>query len=235
MNERDLIPDTGDDALSPAQMLALLNNQRRSVERQMASFVPALVTMWGFIWLFGFGALWMIDGLQPSFALPLPVAVVIFAGLIAFGAVASTVLAIRSGRGVRGDSKGAFVGIIYGLTWTLGSLAIFGFAQGLVANGMDRALANIFYPVAFVLFAGIMYVVAGAIWHEISMVVLGVWTVLVGVAAPFFGYPTHYLVLAVGGGAAYLLLGILAFVQLSRVRRRVTGTTGTSAGERSDG
>ena len=220
-----------DAALSPEQMLALLTDQRRSVEGQMGGFVPALVTAWGIAWLFGFGALWLIDGLKPAFSLPLPIAVTIFVVLLAAGIAISVVLSIRSGRGSRGTSNQTFAGIVYGITWSLGSLAIFGFAQGLAANGMSRDLANIFYPVAFVLFAGIMYVIAGAIWRTVPMVVLGVWTVLVGVAAPFFGYPNHYLVLAIGGGAAYLVLGVLSFVQLSRVRQRVTRDLGASTKE----
>ena len=218
--DMNAIPE--DAALSPEQMLGLLDDQRRSVEGQMGGFVPALVTAWGIAWLFGFGALWLIDGLKPAFSLPLPVAVTIFVVLLVVAAAISVLLGVRANRGIRGTSNQSFAGIVYGITWSLGSLAIFGFAQGLAANGMSRELANIFYPVAFVLFAGIMYVVAGAIWRAVPMIVLGVWTVIIGIAAPFFGYPNHYLVLAVGGGVAYLVLGILSFAQLSRVRQRVT-------------
>jgi len=212
-----------DEVLSPAEMLALASNQQRSMEGQVASFVPALVTMWGVVWLVGFGALWLIDGLRPSFALPLPVAVTIFVVLLVVAIVVSAVLGSRSGRGIRGDTASAFSGIVYGCTWTFGSLAIFVFAQGLFANGMDKDLANIFYPVAFVLFAGIMYIVGAAIWQAVPMLVLGVWTVIVAVIAPFFGYPTHYLVLAIGGGVGFLILGAVSFIYLARLRRATMG------------
>ncbi|MGM7668245.1 hypothetical protein [Microbacterium sp. A93] len=213
-----------DEVLSPAEMLALASNQQRSMEGQVASFVPALVTMWGVVWLFGFGALWLIDGLKPSFALPLPVAVTIFVVLLVVAIAMSAVWGSRSGRGIRRDAASAFSGVVYGSTWTVGSLAIFVFAQGLAVNGMSMELANIFYPVAYVLFAGIMYIVGAAIWQAVPMLILGVWTVIVAVIAPFFGYPTHYLVLAIGGGAGFLLLGAVSFIHLGRLRRSTTGS-----------
>lgn len=212
------LPD--DAALDPEAMLALLNDQRRSVEGQMAAFVPAIITLWGVIWLLGFTVLWLIDGLGPAFSLPLPLAIGIFVALLAVGIVVSAVLGIRSGRGIRGNATAAFTGAVYGATWSVGAVAIVVFGQGLYVNGMDRELANIFYPVAFVVFAGIMNLVAGAIWHAVPSIILGVWTVLVAVIAPFFGYPTHYLVLALAGGLGYLALGIAMYVRLHRVRRR---------------
>lgn len=213
-----------DEVLSPAEMLALASNQQRSMEGQVASFVPALVTMWGVVWLVGFGALWLIDGLRPSFALPLPAAVTVFVVLLVVAIVVSAVLGSRSGRGIRGNTASAFSGIVYGSTWTVGSLAIFVFAQGLAVNGMSSELANIFYPIAFVLFAGIMYIVGAAIWQAVPMLILGVWTVVVAVTAPFFGYPTHYLVLAIGGGVGFLILGVVSFVHLRRLRRSTRGS-----------
>lgn len=212
-----------DEVLSPEEMLALASNQQRSMEGQVASFVPALVTMWGVVWLVGFGALWLIDAFRPAFALPVPVAVTVFVVLLAVAIVVSAFLGIRSGRGIRGSAASAFSGAVYGSTWTIGSLAIVLFAQGLFANGMDPSLANIFYPVAFVLFAGIMYIVGSAIWQAVPMLVLGSWTVIVAVVAPFFGYPTHYLVLALGGGIGFLILGAASFAHLSRLRRSTKG------------
>lgn len=211
--------DIDDTPLTPEAMLTLLEDQRRSVEGQIASFVPAIVLAWGITWLLGFGALWLIDGVRPAFALPLPMAVAIFVVLLAASIALSAVLAIRSGRGMRGNPDDAFQGAVYGMTWWVGSIAIFVFAQGLFANGMDRELANIFFPVAFVLFSGIMYILSAAMWRAVPMLLLGVWTVVVCLVAPFFGYPTHYLVLALGGGIGFLVLAIASFIHLSRLRR----------------
>lgn len=221
----DIHPASDEDApLSPEQMLALLERQRRSVEGQVAGFVPHIVLAWGIAWLLGFGVLWLIDGLRPGFGLPLAVAVPIFVVLLAAAIATSAVLGIRSGRGIRGNTDDAFQGILYGLTWMIGSLAIVFFAQGLLFNGMDRDLANIFYPVAFVLFTGVMYVFSAAMWRAIPMLILGCWTIVVGLVAPFFGYPNHYLVMALAGGIGLLVLAVLSYLHLGRLRRSVART-----------
>lgn len=210
-----------DQPLDPEQMLALLEDQRRSVEGQVASFVPMILLTWGIAWLFGFAALWLIDGLKPAFSIPLTLAVTIFVVLLAIAIAVSAILGFRSGRGMRGNTGDAFQGIVYGLTWAIGAIAILVFGQGLYVNGMSRDLANIYYPVAFVIFAGIMYVISGAMWRAIPALILGLWTILVGLAAPFFGYPTHYLVLSIAGGVGLLVLAIASFIHLARLRRAV--------------
>lgn len=207
--------------LAPEQMLALLADQQRSIESQVAAFVPVIMFSWGIAWLFGFGALWLVDGLQPTVSLPLPVAITIFVVLLAAAVVISIVKSVRSGRGVRGNTADTFRGTVYGCAWSVGSLAILVFGQGLAFNGMSAQLANVFYPIAFVLFAGLMYLVGAAIWHAVPMLVLGVWTIFVGLIATFFGFPNHYLVLALGGGLAFLLFSGLAVLRLRVLRRAV--------------
>lgn len=214
-------PSADDQPLSAAEMLALLDNQQRSVESQMGAFVPIIVGAWGIAWLAGFGALWLIDGLAPAFSLPVPAAVTIFIALLGGAIALSTVLGIRSGRGVRGSRGEAFTGATYGATWMIGSLAVAGLGQGLLANGMSAELAGLYYPCAFVIFSGVMYMLSAVIWHAVPMLVLGVWMLVVGVVAPFFGAPTHYLVLAVAGGGGLLILAAASFAHLVRLRRRV--------------
>lgn len=229
-NSAPLDAGTEDAALPPDQMLALLDDQQRSFEGQIASFVPAIILAWGIAWLFGFSALWLIDGLSPDFSLPLPVAVTIFVVLIGSAIVISAVLGIRSGRGIRSGSADTFRGVVYGAAWWIGSIAIVVFAQGLAHNGMSSDVGSIYYPVAFVLFAGLMYVIAGAMWHAIPALVLGIWTIIVALSAPFFGYPNHYLVLAVGGGFGFLALAVISFIYLRRLRRAVTHPSGERRG-----
>lgn len=215
--------DIDEAALSPEQMLALLTDQRKSMEGQIAAFVPFLVTLWGVVWFVGFTALWLIDGLQPAFGLPLPIAATIFAVLIVGAIGVSAYLGIRSNRGIRTTRAAAFTGTVYGVTWSVGSFAIFLFAMGLQFNGMTGDAVNIFYPTAFVLFAGIMYLIAGAIWQAVPCVILGAYTVVIAVIAPFLGYPNHYLFLAIAGGGGFIALGVVSFVYLARLRRRAQG------------
>lgn len=206
-----------DEALSPEEMLALADDQKRSVQGQTASFVPALMLVWGVVWLLGFGSLWLVDGVESAFSFPMALAVC--AGLLAIAIVVSAILSIRSGRGRRGDAASAFSGTVYGATWIVGIMAIVVFAQGLFANGMDRDLGHFFYPISFVLCTGIMFVVGSAIWKAVPMLVLGLWLVVVALVTTFFGHPTHYLVLAIGGGAGFLVLALVSAVHIANLRR----------------
>ncbi|GAB3607448.1 hypothetical protein GCM10027413_28570 [Conyzicola nivalis] len=215
-------PDS-DAPLDPAAMYALLQNQQRSVETQMGAFVPYITLAWGLTWLIGFGSLWLIDGLQPAFSLPLGVAVPIFIATVLISGGFSAWLGIRSGRGMRGNTASAFTGTVYGVTWSIGATALAVFGGALRYQGMSAELANFYYPSAYVLFAGIMYVIAGAIWHAVPSVVAGCWLVLIAVVAPFFGYPGHYLFLALAGGIAFLALSAFGAVQQRRVREAANG------------
>jgi len=212
-----------DRPLDPAAMYALLNNQQKSVETQMGAFVPYITLAWGLTWLIGFGALWLIDGLQPAFSLPLAAAVPIFIATILISGGFSAWLGIRSGRGMRGNSASAFTGTVYGITWSIGATALGIFGSALQRQGMSAETANFFYPSAYVLFAGIMYIIAAAIWHAIPSLVGGCWLVVIAVAAPFFGYPGHYLFLALAGGLAFIALSVHGSIEQRRVRALTNG------------
>lgn len=226
-NETDRPDATGgsdtDAPLDPAAMYALLQNQQRSVETQMGAFVPYITLAWGLTWLVGFGALWLIDGLGSAFSLPIAVAVPIFIATILISGGLSAWLGIRSGRGMRGNTASAFTGTVYGITWSIGATALGFFGSALQSQGMSSEIANFFYPSAYVFFAGIMYIVAGAIWHAVPSIVAGCWLVVIAAAAPLFGYPAHYLFLALAGGLAFLALSAFGAVQQRRVRAATNG------------
>jgi hypothetical protein len=224
MTHSDERPDapaaTDPDApLDPAAMYALLQNQQRSVETQINGFVPYITLGWGLTWLIGFGALWLIDGARPAFALPLGAAIGIFVFCVLGTGALSAWLGIRSGRGMRSNSAAAMTGAFYGVTWSVGATAIAVLGGALHRQGMTAELANFFYPTAYVMFAGIMYMISGAIWHAVPSFVAGIWLVVIAAVAPFVGYPHHYLFLALAGGLAFIGLSVGAFVQRGRLRR----------------
>ena len=221
MNTNEL--DDDDRVLPAAEMLALLKEQQRSVESQKGGFVPLILLAWGVAWLVGFGALWLVDGLGDSFSLPIAVAAPIFVVLLIAAGALSAFLGIRSSRGMRGSREGAFVGILYGQSWWVGSIAIYVIGMALVHNGMDRDLLSIFYPSVFIFFAGLMYIMAAALWRALPMLFLGLWSIVVCCAAPFFGQPTHYLVYALAGGGAFLIAGGVSAIWIRRGRRRLAG------------
>jgi hypothetical protein len=218
-------PDT-DTALDPAAMYALLQNQQRSVETQINGFVPYITLGWGLTWLVGFGALWLIDGARPAFSLPIGVAIGIFVFCVLATGGLSAWLGIRSGRGLRSNSAAAMTGAFYGVTWSVGATGIGVLGGALVEAGMTPELANFYYPTAYVMFAGIMYMISGAIWHAVPSFVAGIWLVAIAATAPFFGYPHHYLFLALAGGLAFIGLSVGSFVQGSRLRQATTGGAG---------
>jgi hypothetical protein len=211
-----------DEPLDPAAMYALLQNQQRSAQIQMGDFVWLITFSWGVTWLVGFGALWLIDGVD-GFALPVPVAVTVFIATLVASGLLSAWLGFRSGRGMRGNGAAAFTGTVYGITWAVGSTAIAILGGGLRAQGMAADLAAYYYPCAYVLFAGIMYVLAGAIWQAVPSLVGGLWLVVVAVAAAFVPYPNHYLFLALAGGLAFLALSAFGALQQRRVRAATNG------------
>lgn len=209
--------------LDPAEMLALARSQQDAVSRRLARQIPWILVAWGVAWTVGFGLLWLIDGARPAFSVPLPVAAGAFAALMVAAIVVSAVVGTLSGRGIRSTPAAAFTGIVYGVTGSVAFVAMYVFAAGLVHNGMPPELQSIYFPVASSLIVGIMYLIAAAIWHQVPMIYLGGWIILVALVCPFFGYPHHYLVLATAGGGAFFVSALLLAIYTRTGRLRVGG------------
>lgn len=210
-----------DDALPPAEMLALLQDQQRTVTGRMAGFVPWILVSWGVAWLVGFLVLWSDAVRRPEGHPPSLPAGLVFAGMLLAAVVTSALLGIRSGRGLRGTRESAVLGIVYGNMWWLGSFAIAAIGQALSRAGMAGELLAIFYPSAFIFYAGVMYVMSGLIWHAYPMIVLGVWSVIVSAVGAFVPQPAHYLLYALAGGGAFLLVAAWSAWWVRAARRRV--------------
>lgn len=197
-------PVLDDAALDPAEMLALAERQQRAVGLSYANPVAWMFLIWGVAWLVGFFFLWSgYDGGNPWFTVPFPVAGIVFGVLIAASIVASAVIGTRIGKGVRGASD--FQGAVYGISWSLNGIAFAALGVGLISNGMSAELASLYFPSAYALMAGVMYLVGAALWNVRSQLVLGVLLLLIGSIAPFFGAPTNNLVMAIGGGGGFLV------------------------------
>ncbi len=203
-----------DTPLDPAAMLALIQSQQSDMERRMAAATPWIVAAWGVAWLVGFGALFLIDGARPAFSVPLSLAVGVFIALMVGAVVASAVLGARMGRGVKQPREATFSGAVFGVAGSLSFFGMYVFAVGLVRNGMDPDLMNIFFPTASALIVALFYTLAGGFWRIVPMIFMGGWIGLVGLVAPFFGYPDHYLFFSLAGGGGFLIGGIVAAVLL---------------------
>ncbi|MCS5718524.1 hypothetical protein N1027_10300 [Herbiconiux sp. CPCC 205763] len=215
--------DAPDEVLDPAAALALLNRQQQSVQYQQSAFVWVIELAWGIAWSVGFVLLWLIDGAKPAFSIPLPVAAIAFAAIVTVAIVISIVLGVRSSRGVRPSAAASFQGTVYGVTWSVSMVAVWLFASGLQFNGMTGDLVAIFYPVAYVMMTGILFLFSASLYQAKPMVFLGGWIVLIAVIAPFFGYPNHYLFLAIAGGGSLLVMSVIVAVYTARLRRKAAG------------
>jgi hypothetical protein len=191
-----------DRPLDPAAMLALLERQKREVDLAYVRPVSVLYLVWGVAWAVGFLLLWLGHlGLMP-----LPVAGAAFAVLIIGSIVTSAIVGTRIGRGVQGASN--FQGAVYGISWSVSGAAFAAVGVGLISNGMSQELASLYFPSAYALMAGILYLAGAALWNEKSQLVLGVLLLAVGSIAPFFGAPTNNLVMAIGGGGGFLVAAL---------------------------
>jgi len=204
MNANKLDDDAAlDPPLDPAAMLALMQREQREMPRRMARQIPWILLAWGIAWFVGFGMLWLIDGARPMFSVPLVVSVAVFIGVQIGAVVVSAIIGARSGRGIKSSPAAAFTGTVYGVTASAAFFSMWVFAAGLQANGMDKDLQTIFFPTAMGIVIAILYSIAGAIWHAIPAIVMGAGILVVSLIAPFFGYPNHYLFLALAGGAVF--------------------------------
>ncbi|TQL47205.1 hypothetical protein FB562_0257 [Homoserinimonas aerilata] len=201
-----------DTPLDPAEMLALVQRQQGDMQRRMARYVPWILLSWALAWGVGFGMLWLVDGARPGFSVPLAVAGPVFGVLLVGAGVTSGVLGARSGRGIRSSKAAEFTGTTYGVTWSVGLVALFALGASLTHNGASPEVMNIFYPAVSLVFVGVMYIIAGAIWHAIPSIWMGGAIVAIAVIGSFFGYPTHYLVYAILGGGVFLAGAVVTAV-----------------------
>jgi len=213
VNADDRAPDLADQPGSPAEMDALLRAQQRSVVRQSARAVPVILAAWGIAWLVGFGLMWLAGAALPGLALT---SIWVFVALNTSAVAASAIVSARGSRGIRLSRESGTAAALYGVTWVVGILAIALFGWALALAGMTDDVALLFYPIAWMLFVGIMHIVAGAVWRVAGPAVLGGWVVLVSLGAAFAGHPADLAVLALGAGGAFLAAAIVAAVWIRR-------------------
>jgi hypothetical protein len=211
-------PIGDDDApMTPAQMLALTRTQTDRVEDLFQSPTIAIVLTWGVAWTVGFLALWSASDASPV-AVPAAPAAVVFGALMIAGVVVSAVVGTRTGAGVRGPQQ--VQGRIYGITWAIACVAVPVLSGALFRAGMTDELAALYFPAAYSLVIGILYLLGAALFSDRSMIVVGGWILLVGIVAPYVGAPGNYLVMALGGGGAFLAYGVALLAARARRRRR---------------
>lgn len=205
----------GEAPLDPREMLALIQGETTTVRRALGAQTPVYYFVWGVAWLVGYLVYWAgAPGSGSPVALPSVPAVIVFAALIVAAAAISTIVGIRSNRGIKGTSQ--WVGTIYGLSWPVMGFAIGMIGMGLIRQGMSIELATIYFTSSYALMVTALYLAGAAIWRSVDQLVIGL---IIGVAAtvtPSFGYPTNLLAMALIAGPALLAGGVIAVIRNRR-------------------
>lgn len=205
--------DSDDAPLDPAEMLELVERQQLAVGLSFVKPVALLYTIWGVAWLAGFLLLWLA---AVTAWMPLLVAATVFGILMLVSVIASGFIGARMGRGVQGAS--GFQSVVYGLAWPVTGIAFPAVGVALISHGMSAELAFLYFPSAYTLMVGILYLLGGALWNARSQLVLGLVLIAVGSVAPFFGAPANNLIMAIGGGGASLIGAVHIMVVLRKFR-----------------
>ena len=199
--------------LSPAESLALIEQQQGRVERTLGPNIILLYGTWGAAWFLGFAMLY----LAYRGGMPLVVGGLVFAGLQLAAIVVTGVHIARATRGVRGVSSE--VGAMYGWGWLLGFGCVGAIITGLVRVGITEEQSALLNPALSLLVVGLLYLGGGALWRDRVQYGLGVWILATDAVSVFAGVPGNYLVLSIAGGG-----GFLVAAAWFAVRRRTVAT-----------
>lgn len=217
VDRHDQADDQDDSAPDPAAMMSLLTEQQRRVDAAQLAPIPWLYAIWGVAWLIGYAVLWSAwEGGNPWFRIPGVAAGVAFGVLIVASTVASIVVSTRINRGVQ--TLSSFQGAVYGISWSLSGFATFALGAGLAFNGMSSELVSVYFPSAFGLTVGTLYLGGAALWKDKGQLVLGIALLAISVIAPFAGQPTNNLVIAIGGGGAFLIGALTTQLRIRSAR-----------------
>ena len=199
-----------DAANDPRQMLDLIDTTRREAVRRITGRYAGLLVLWAVAWGVGFAALWLTRGVGGVDLLPTAVGWWIFAAALVIAIVWSAVVGIRAGSdGIRGRSQ--LQGALYGCSWTIVMVAAWGLISGLQSNGLSQELSQLLYPSLYIFLVGVLYLSGGALWRAVPMYILGGFLIVIAVVGLFFGAPTHFLVYAIAGPVAMLIVAALMY------------------------
>ncbi|TDC53752.1 transporter [Jiangella ureilytica] len=207
---------TNPDELTPEESLRLIAREQAAVAGRHRSSIVLYYLPWGLALFIGFGLLALDQGPGsdgPWADLPdaLPLAVLFV--LMALAAAVTVVTSAREARRIGGESTRR--GAIYGAGWALGFGTIFPLL-GRFAEHLPEDQRGLLFGSISVAVTGVLYVAGAAIWLDWSMFVLGGWLLVVNLVGALAGPGWHSLVIAVAGGGALIVAGLVATVTARR-------------------
>lgn len=205
-----------DEPLDLAGALRIVDEAERSARRQLGGNTALVYLAWGLAWLVGYGAL---EGSRRGWLpLELATALVVHGVSLTLALASTVVLTTRGNRGIRGHS--AFQGGMYGASWGLGFL-IMGILSGIIGRTVeDFWLSGMLTNSIAVLIAGLLYITGGTTFNDRRQSYLGVWLLVVTIAALMSG-PEYFLTVFLYLGSGGLLAGSLLEFLGNRRRKTV--------------
>lgn len=200
MTQPSTPPDQGDQPLSPADSLALIDAHQASSARRGLLSAALTLGIWGVAYLVSWGAFYLAQKGILSEVLAGILTGVLMVGSIVFSAV----FGVHRGHGVRGPSR--VVGAMYGCSWTLGFTVLVAINVGLQNTGLTSDQVTLLWSGSVLLLAGVLFLAGGALLRSWSQYVLGAWTMITGAASVYAGVPGNFLVLSLAGGGGFLAL-----------------------------
>lgn len=200
-----------DGPLTAAESLALIDTEERRVRAGLRPDPRGIFLPWGLAYLVAFGAVWLTVALGV-----LPVAdttvLVVLAGL---GAVTTVALTLRrTFRGLAGPSRR--VRARYGWSWVLG-FVVLGVANGQLAGlGLPAPVVSLLWSSSALVLVGLLMIAGGLLWPGSGQYALGVWMLVSAALSVVVGYPSNFLVLALGGGGGFVVLAVVDRVRAGR-------------------
>ncbi|WP_019853002.1 hypothetical protein [Actinopolyspora mortivallis] len=215
---------------SPAEMLAITEQQHQRTERALDVSPGLLFGVWGAAWGLGFGELYLATGPDAVLAVPFWYALCAFFGLLVMAAVVTAWHLTSSLRGLRGPSRRS--GAMYGWAWALGFVTLGMVIAATARLGISDDVYAMLWTSGSALLVGVLYLSGGALTGDRLHYGVGVWVLLINATGGFTGIPNHYLVMSLAGGGGFLVAATVCALRGRARPSPLAGGGGAMAGGR---
>jgi hypothetical protein len=168
---------------------------------------PTLFAVWGAAWIISDGVIWLSVRGQRPYAGPTAVALLVLTLVIAAAAIVTVILVGRAGSGVGGLTAVARRTLL--LAYLGGYVSMFAVEAALDHAGASRAVLGVYGAAVPILLAGLTITASSAVFHDWSVLVLGLWLLAVAAGSGFAGPVSVWAVSALAGGLALLVMAAI--------------------------